>query len=61
MEYQGATQNAALAALAAKIRENTGAALQAARATQVAPRQAALDLASTQVTQAMRYRRFSIL
>lgn len=61
MEYQGATQAAALAAIAEKIRGNTGAVVQAARATQVPPRQAALDLATAQVTQAMRYRRFSIL
>jgi glutamate dehydrogenase (NAD(P)+) len=61
MEYQGATQSSALACIAEKIRGNTDAVLQAARATHVAPRQAALGLATAQVTQAMRYRRFSIL
>jgi glutamate dehydrogenase (NAD(P)+) len=61
MEYRGATQAAAFAAIEEKIRANTNAMLDAARTKRVAPRQAALDLAITSVKQAMSYRRFSTL
>jgi glutamate dehydrogenase (NAD(P)+) len=61
MEYRGATEAAALAAIAEKIRANTGAVLEAARTKRVPPRQAALDLATGQLKRAMSYRRFSIL
>jgi len=61
MEYRGATQAAAFAAIEEKVRANTTAVLETVRATGVAPRRAALDLATAQVKQAMRYRRFSVL
>jgi glutamate dehydrogenase (NAD(P)+) len=61
MEYRGATQAAAFAAIEEKIRANTSAVVQAVRARRVSPRQAALDLATAQVKQAMSYRRFSTL
>jgi glutamate dehydrogenase (NAD(P)+) len=61
MEYRGATQAAAFAAIEEKIRANTSAVLDAVRAKRLAPRQAALDLAIAQVRQAMTYRRFSTL
>lgn len=61
MEYRGATQAAAFAAIEEKVRANTSAVLHAVRARRVSPRRAALDLATAQVKQAMSYRRFSIL
>jgi glutamate dehydrogenase (NAD(P)+) len=61
MEYRGATQAAAFAAIEEKIRANTDAVLEAATTKGALPRQAALDLATWQVKQAMSYRRFSIL
>jgi glutamate dehydrogenase (NAD(P)+) len=59
MEYRGATEAAAFAAIEEKIRANTSAVLEAVTARRVSPRQAALDLATAQVKQAMSYRRFS--
>lgn len=61
MEYRGATQAAAFAAIEEKIRANTSAVLDALRAHRVSPRRAGLDLATAQVKRAMSYRRFSIL
>jgi glutamate dehydrogenase (NAD(P)+) len=61
MEYHGATQAAAFAAIEEKIRANTTAMLDIVAAERVSPRRAALDLATAQVKQAMSYRRFSIL
>ena len=61
LEYQGAGQAAALAAIDEKIRANTRAVLDASAAERVSPRRAALALAMDRVRQAMRYRRFSIL
>ena len=60
MEYRGATQAAALAAIEEKIRANTTAVLDAVGAG-VSPRRAALELATERVKRAMGYRRFSIL
>jgi glutamate dehydrogenase (NAD(P)+) len=61
MEYLGATRAAAFAAIEEKVRANTSAVLDVVSAKRIAPRQAALDMATEQVRQAMRYRRFSIL
>jgi glutamate dehydrogenase (NAD(P)+) len=61
MEYRGATQTAAFAAIEEKIRANTGAMLETFAAQRVSPRRAALDLATALVKRAMSYRRFSIL
>jgi glutamate dehydrogenase (NAD(P)+) len=60
IEYRGATQAAAFAAIQEKIRANTSAVLDVARAQRVSPRQAALGLATARVKRAMSYRRFSI-
>jgi glutamate dehydrogenase (NAD(P)+) len=60
MEYAGATQSTAFSAIAEKVSANTEAVLAQARARGVAPRVAALDLATQRVKQAMSYRRFSI-
>jgi glutamate dehydrogenase (NAD(P)+) len=60
MEYHGATQSAAFAAIEEKVRANTEAVLAAVKARGVLPRQAAVDLATARVKEAMGYRRFSI-
>jgi glutamate dehydrogenase (NAD(P)+) len=61
MEYRGATQGAAFAAIEEKIRTNTTAVLDAVRARGVSPRQAAMELVTERVKRAMSSRRFSIL
>jgi glutamate dehydrogenase (NAD(P)+) len=61
MEYRGATEAAAFEAIEEKIRRNTAAILDAANSRGVAPRRAALDMATAQVERAMSYRRFAIL
>lgn len=61
MEYRGATQSQAFAAIEEKIRSNTEAVLkEAARARQL-PRDAAVALATARVTEAMGYRRFGMM
>ena len=60
MEYQGATQTAAFAAIEEKIRANTQAVLAAVKSEQLTPRQAAQRMAIERVKQAMSYRRFSV-
>lgn len=61
MEYAGATQAAAFAAIEEKIRANTEAVLAEVKTRGVLPREAAVALALRRVRQAMSYRRFSIL
>jgi glutamate dehydrogenase (NAD(P)+) len=61
MEYAGASQDAAFAAIAGRVRDNTEAVLSAAKARAILPRAAALELAERRVRLAMAYRRFSIL
>jgi glutamate dehydrogenase (NAD(P)+) len=61
MEYRGATQAAAFAAIEEKIRANVTAVLEIVAAGRVSPRRAALDLATAEVKRAMSYRRFSLL
>jgi glutamate dehydrogenase (NAD(P)+) len=60
LEYRGATQSAAFAAIAEKVGANTEAVLAAARAKGIPPREAALELAVERVKKAMSLRRFSI-
>jgi glutamate dehydrogenase (NAD(P)+) len=60
MEYRGATQAAAFAAIEATTRVNTAMVLEAVTARRILPREAALELAAGRVRQAMSYRRFSI-
>lgn len=59
MEYHGASEGAALAAIAEKIRRNTEVVLENARRDGVLPRQAAQELALERVRKAMSYRRWS--
>ena len=61
MEYHGAGQAQAFAAIEERIRANTQQVLDAARAGSVPPRQAALELAASRVKRAMDTRRWSIL
>ena len=61
MEYAGATRSAAFAAIEEKIRANTEAVLAEVKAKGVLPREAAVNLASRRVRQAMELRRFPIL
>lgn len=61
MEYAGATERAAFEAIAEKIRANTAAVLDAAKARGVLPRQAAFELAAARVRAAMGMRRFNIM
>jgi len=60
MEYRGATQQAAFAAIAEKIRANTDAMLELMRRDGGTPREAATQLASRRVRQAMAHRRFGV-
>ena len=59
MEYHGATESAALAAIEEKIRRNTEAVLSDARERAVLPRQAAQDMALARLREAMSYRRWA--
>jgi glutamate dehydrogenase (NAD(P)+) len=60
LEWRGATQAAAFAAIEERIRANTEAVLDASRRRGVRPREAAVTLASERVRRAMQTRRFSI-
>jgi glutamate dehydrogenase (NAD(P)+) len=60
MEYRGATQSAVFAAIAEKISANTDEMLKLAREQGVPPREAATQLASRRVRQAMAHRRFGV-
>jgi len=60
MEYAGATQGTAFAAIEEKIRANTEAVLAEVKAKGLLPREAALNLATRWVKQAMENRRFGI-
>ncbi len=58
VEYRGGTQSQAFQTIEEKIRNNTRAVFEAMRRRNVAPRQAAVDLARERVAAAMTYRRF---
>ena len=60
MEYQGATQTAAFAAIEEKLRANTKQVLENARQHKLLPRDAAVQLATERVHRAMAIRRWSI-
>lgn len=60
MEYAGATQAAAFAAIEEKILANTDAVLAEVKAKGLLPREAALKFATGRVKQAMENRRFNI-
>ena len=61
MEYAGATQRAAFDAIGEKIRANTEAVLCEVKEQGRLPREAAVDLATRRVREAMALRRFSIM
>jgi glutamate dehydrogenase/leucine dehydrogenase len=56
VEYHGGTQAQAFAVIGEKIRDNTRAVLERARADRLLPRAAAVDLARARVAEAQRYR-----
>ena len=60
MEYQGATQQAALQTIEEKLRRNTEQVLESARRKLILPRQAAIEMAEQRVRTAMGFRRFSL-
>jgi glutamate dehydrogenase (NAD(P)+) len=60
MEYHGASESAALVTIEEKLRRNTEQVLERARAEQILPRQAAVELAEERVRRAMSVRRWSI-
>jgi glutamate dehydrogenase (NAD(P)+) len=60
MEWRGATQSAAFAAIEERIRANTEVVLEAVQKRGVRPREAAVALATERVRRAMQTRRFSI-
>jgi glutamate dehydrogenase (NAD(P)+) len=57
IEYHGGTEAQALAVIEERIRTNTRETLERARADRVAPRQAAIGMATARVREAMGYRR----
>ena len=60
MEYQGASQSAALATIEEKLRRNTLEVLQTAQREQIMPRDAALAMARKRLDKAMSFRRWNI-
>jgi glutamate dehydrogenase (NAD(P)+) len=60
MEYQGATQAAALQTIGEKLRRNTEQVMETAKSKQILPRQAATEMAEQRVRKAMGFRRFSL-
>jgi glutamate dehydrogenase (NAD(P)+) len=60
MELHGATETAALEAIAERVRRNTRQVLEAARDRHCLPRQAAVELAEARVRKAMALRRYSL-
>ncbi|MCW9003634.1 MAG: Glu/Leu/Phe/Val dehydrogenase [Gammaproteobacteria bacterium] len=60
MEYQGASQAAALASIEEKLRRNTRLVLEAVKHRQILPREAAMEMALERVKKAMSFRRFSL-
>jgi len=60
VEYQGAGEAAALAAIEERLRRNTREVLETARQQQILPRDAALAMARRRVEQAMDHRRWHI-
>jgi len=61
MEYQGAGESAALAAIAEKVSRNTRLVLERSQAENIPPRQAAVEMAEERVRKAMSFRRWAII
>ena len=60
MEYQGATQSAALATIEEKLRRNTLEVLHTAERDQILPRDASLAMARKRIDKAMSFRRWNL-
>jgi glutamate dehydrogenase (NAD(P)+) len=60
MEYQGASEAAALASIEEKLRRNTVEVLSISKRDQILPRDASIMMARQRVEKAMSYRRWSI-
>jgi glutamate dehydrogenase (NAD(P)+) len=60
MEYKGSTQQAAMAAIAEKVSNNTKTVLEISRAENIQPREAAIQMATERVKKAMSMRRWSL-
>jgi glutamate dehydrogenase (NAD(P)+) len=60
MEFQGATETAAMQTIEEKLRRNTRSVLENSAQRSILPREAAMDLAVERVRRAMGYRRFSL-
>jgi len=60
MEYEGATQSAALTTIEEKLRHNTEVVLEAVKHKRMLPREAAMDMAHQRVKKAMSFRRYSL-
>jgi glutamate dehydrogenase (NAD(P)+) len=60
MEYRGASESEAMARIEQKVRENTRAVLERARASDLLPRAAAVGLATERVRRAMSCRRHNL-
>ena len=60
MEYEGASQAAALATIEEKLRRNTTLVLEAVKHEQILPRKAAMNMALERIKRAMSFRRYSL-
>jgi glutamate dehydrogenase (NAD(P)+) len=60
MEYHGATESAAFAAIEEKLRRNTRQVLEDAARKNILPREASVELALQRVHKAMSFRRYSL-
>lgn len=60
MEYHGATESAAMAAIEEKLRRNTEQVLKLAKREQILPREASQRMARERVEKAMSFRRFNL-
>lgn len=60
MEYHGATESSAMAAIQEKLRRNTEQVLKMARHDQILPREASQQMAQERVKKAMSFRRFNL-
>jgi glutamate dehydrogenase (NAD(P)+) len=60
MEYQGASESAALQAIEEKLRRNTSLVLDSVRSKKISPREAAMELALERLNKVMSFRRYSL-
>jgi glutamate dehydrogenase (NAD(P)+) len=60
MEYQGASESAALQSIEEKLRRNTALVLDSVRSKKISPREAAMELALERLDKVMSFRRYSL-